>query len=355
MLETVPKPANVSLVQEGASESASARLDAIPRTRFGFYPTPIVRMRRLEERLGANGPRLFIKHDDYLGPGFGGNKLRKLEFAMAAELARGTTAVVTIGGARSNHARVTAAVSARFGLKCFLVLDGSEPVDDLQLLPATQFVYEKFGARICWVSSRAEREPRARALLDELNDEGEQASYLPLGLSFPLGALGYVQAYREAMEQLAPVGVRVDHMFHSTSSGGTQAGLVAGNELFGHDGTQIVGVSADDPRDTIVKKVAEIVDGVFGELDVVGVKADLDSLVVLDGFIGEGYGAETDASREATTILAETEGVLLDPVYTSKAMAAMIDWIRVGRFDRDQTVLFWHTGGQLAHFYARTP
>lgn len=333
--------------------SIPADLQNIPRIQCGFYPTPLEEMTRLQEELGKACPRLFIKRDDYLGTGFGGNKLRKLEYAMAPEIEFGTKTIVTIGGEKSNHARVTAAICARLGLRCVLVLDRSDTNSDSNdRLPASRFVYELMGAQVRWVANREEREETAMALVQEMNESGEKASYLPLGLSFPLGSLGYVSAVREVIGQFSQIDSQPNFIFHSSSSGGTQAGLVAGKELFGHDEIKIVGVSPDDPEKAIARKVAKIVNGIYELLEISSGNVAWEDVCVLDEFVGDGYGIDTEESKSVTQLLARMEGIILDPVYTSKAMAALIDWIRRGKFDRDDIVLFWHTGGQLAHFYA---
>lgn len=334
-----------------AASSTVRRLVNIPRVECGFYPTPLEEMVRLREVLGDECPRLFIKRDDFLGTGFGGNKLRKLEYVMAREVDQDTKVIVTLGGEKSNHARVTAAVCARLGLGCVLVLDRSDS-GSKNMVPASRFVYELLGAQVKWVSSREEREEAAMALVLEMNESGEKASYLPLGLSFPLGSLGYIRAYSEVTDQFDKIGIQPNYIFHSSSSGGTQAGLIAGKTLARREGVKIVGVSPDDSANTIASKVAEIVNGIFEKLETSRASTTSEDISVLDEFVGEGYGIETNESNIATRLLATMEGIILDPIYTSKAMAALIDWVKNGKFRRDDTVLFWHTGGQLAHFYA---
>ena len=335
------------------AQEATAKIDTIPRILCGTYPTPLEEMVRLRELLGAGCPRLFIKRDDYTGTGFGSNKLRKLDYAMARELERGTTAVVTIAGERSNHARVTAAVCAKLGLRCLLVLN--KATDDLYpegLVPASRFVYELFGAELRWVGSREEREPAALDLVEELQAAGEKASYLPLGVSFPLGALGFVRAVREVMDQFAKLDVYPSHIFHASTSGGTQAGMIVGCELFGKTKVKIVGVSPDDPSEDVSKRVSEIANGICKLLGAPVSDIRVDEVNVLDGFIGPGYGIETTESKDALQLLARTEGIILDPTYTAKTMAALLDWIAKANLTESDTVLFWHTGGQLASFYS---
>ena len=297
-------------------------------------------MPRLREALGG-GPRLFIKHDDYTGPAFGGNKVRKLEFELAAAQALKSDVILTVGGVRSNHARATAALSARLGLECHLILNG-----DFPNVPASLWLDHLYGAKIHRVDSREERTPTMRRIAEELRAGGRTPYEIPLGASTPLGALGYVRAAGE----IAASQLRFGYLFHSTSSGGTQAGLLAGIELAGL-ATKVVGVSADDPAIEIAASVAGIVEGI-GEL--LG-RTFQPSIDIDGGFVGEGYGIPTPAGQEAIELLARTEGVVLDPVYTAKAMAALIARVRGGRFTPDQNVLFLHTGGQMALFYADTP
>jgi 1-aminocyclopropane-1-carboxylate deaminase/D-cysteine desulfhydrase-like pyridoxal-dependent ACC family enzyme len=329
-----------------APTTQPAALNAFPRLECGFYPTPLEEMPRLRAALGRDCPRLFIKRDDLIGTGFGSNKVRKLDYAIARETARGAETIVTIAGEKSNHARVTAAVCARLGLRCVLVLNRAENgAVPRGLKAASRFAYEMYGAEIHWVASRAEREPKAFELTAKL---GARAAFIPLGVSFPLGALGFARAVQEVKEQFAALDVWPDYIFHASTSGGTQAGLIAGCRLAGADNTNIVGVSPDDPAEEIAGRVAEIVNGVYELLQTPPEPAQI---TVLDEFIGAGYGVETAAGRAALELTARTEGVMLDPVYTAKAMAALFDWIKCGKLSADDNVLFWHTGGQLAFFY----
>lgn len=329
-----------------------ALLDAFPRIECGFYPTPLEELKRLREHFGKNCPRIFIKHDDYTGTGFGSNKLRKLDFAIAREIEKGTETIITIAGEKSNHARVTAAVCAKFGLKCVLILNRAEPgVIPSGLKCASRFLYELYGAQIHWVNSREEREPKALKVLSELENKGEKVSYIPLGVSVPLGALGFVQAINEVKTQFEHFDANPDYIFHAGTSGGTQAGLIAGTQMLGWEKTRIVAVSPDDSAGEISQRVAEITNGIFTLLGKPGMRISSDNVIVLDEFIGSGYGARTDAGNRAADLLAKKEGVILDYVYTAKAMSALFDWIERGKLTADDNVLFWHTGGQMAWFY----
>jgi len=332
-------------------QAAIDRLHSIPRLSFGHYPTPIEELPRLRaaliEEVGTGKvPQIFIKRDDYTGPGFGGNKVRKLEYVLAQAVADGAEIAITCGGLKSNHCRVTAAMCARLGLKCILVLN--EPAYELTLKPASLRADELYGAEIHRVKNRDERNSTMEAIAARLRSEGKNVVVIPLGASIPLGAIGFVRAVEEAAAQLKTVGVRPDYVFHSSSSGGTQAGLVAGNQLFDLATKQIIGVSADDPSDSISAEVGKIIRGIGEVLD-----AEFDgNVTVLEEFIGPGYGIDSPESVAAIELLARTEGLMLDPVYSAKAMAGLLDWIRQGRFSESDTALFWHTGGQLALFYA---
>lgn len=328
---------------------AQARLSAVPQLHCGHYPTPIEELPRLRAALGPSCPRLLIKRDDYSGPGLGGNKVRKLEFVLAQAKADAAEVVITLGGEKSNHARITAALCARLGLRCELVMN-PPAVRFAGLQPASLLADQLYGAQLHFVTDRDERRTRAAALLAQYQQAGQRAVLLPLGASTSLGALGYVQAVAEAQAQLATLGVEVTHVIHATSSGGTQAGLVAGAQLFDWP-AQIIGISPDDPAAAIAAHVAEIIDGIGSLLELPPGAFD-NRVTVLDEFVGAGYGIPTAASTAALQLLARTEGVLLDPVYTAKAFAGLLALIERGEFTAEDTVLFWHTGGQLALFYA---
>lgn len=328
-------------------QQALNRLAQIPRLEFGHYPTPIEELLRFRQFLGANAPRIFIKRDDYTGPGFGGNKVRKLEYLLAKAVADGADVAISCGGVKSNHARVTAAMCARVGLRCVLVLNQAAVMYE-GLNPASLVADQMFGAEIIRVANREERIATMQSETERLKNEGHNVAEIPLGGSVPLGALGFVRAVGEAKTQLDAMNLRIDAIFHSSSSGGTQAGILSGLQLHGLDGVNDIGVSPDDSSESIGGEVAQVIRGV-GEL--LGVELD-NRATVLDEYTGDGYGIPSPEGEEALALLARAEGVVLDPVYTAKAMAALMDWVRNGKFGKDDNVLFWHTGGQLALFYS---
>jgi D-cysteine desulfhydrase family pyridoxal phosphate-dependent enzyme len=333
-------------MEQSRIEQAIERFNAIPHLNYGVFPTPIEEAPRFRQALGGGAPRVFIKRDDYTGPGFGGNKVRKLEYVLAKAVADGVEVAITSGGLKSNHARVTAAMCARIGLRCVLVLN-SAAVTYEGLKPASLAVDELLGAEVVRVASREERATMVESVAESLRGEGKKVAVIPIGASIPLGALGFVRAVEETKSRLEAIDTRIDYVFHSSSSGGTQAGIVAGCQLFDWRGVKVVGVSPDDTTASISAEVGKIIRGVGEAL---GAQLSED-VTVLDDYVGAGYGVPSAQGDEAIELLARTEGVILDPVYTAKAMAALIDWVRKGKLTENDNVMFWHTGGQLALFY----
>jgi 1-aminocyclopropane-1-carboxylate deaminase/D-cysteine desulfhydrase-like pyridoxal-dependent ACC family enzyme len=319
-------------------------LHSVPRLNLGYFPTPVVPMPRLRAELGESRP-LWIKHDEYSGPGFGGNKVRKLEYELAAAVAEGATDIITAGGLRSNHCRIACALTAQLGLQCHLVLNGLEPAKGAGE-PASHALDRLYGAEIRYVAKGPERGPTMAAWAEELRVRGKRPYAIPLGASTPLGACGYARAVFELRDQCEALGFTPAVIFHATASGGTQSGIAAGLKLVGWEQVELVGVSADDSSTVLGGEVQRILRGTEsllglgeGELDV-PVRVD-------DGFVGSGYGIPSAEGMAALELLAKCEGVVLDPVYTSKAMAGML--ARLSAL-QDGPVLFWHTGGQLALF-----
>ena len=321
-----------------ALREALARFPSIP---FAPQPSPVEPLPRLSAILGG-GPTLLVKRDDALPFGFGGNKVRKLAFVAARAQAEGADTLITAGGVQSNHARATAAAAAKLGLHAVLVANGIPPP-----APTANALLDRLlGAEIVYVETRDDRAPMMRQIADRLRARGRRPFEIPIGASTPLGALGYVLAVAELVDQIAPPTAIV----HATSSAGTQAGLVAGCRLLGLP-TRVIGVSADNPSASIAADVRMLVAGI-GEL--AGFPSSAlargTPIEVDDQFVGAGYGVPTTASREALELAARTEALFLDHTYTAKAMAALIAYVRQQRFRDGQTVVFWHTGGQVALF-----
>jgi D-cysteine desulfhydrase family pyridoxal phosphate-dependent enzyme len=315
-------------------------LDMLPTVHLAPLPTPVEEMNRLRAALGG-GPRLLVKRDDALQFGFGGNKVRKLRYVAAEALAAGADTLITSGGAQSNHARATAATAARLGLHCILVLNGAPPDPPT----ANALLDRLLGADLRYVPTREARKPAMDAAAAALRRLGRRPYVIPIGASTPLGAAAYVAAVGELLQQIDPP----DLIVHASSSGGTQAGLAAGCALAGVH-TRVIGISADEPADDLTREVRQIMAGLAMLLGFGATRFESTPVEIDDGFVGEGYGIPTPESRAAIELAARTEAAFLDPTYTSKAMAGLIARIRDGVFDAGQTVLFWHTGGQVGLF-----
>jgi D-cysteine desulfhydrase len=325
-------------VTSAALREALARFPSLP---FVVSPTLVEPLPRLRDMLGG-GPRLLIKRDDAIAFGFGGNKVRKLAFVGARAQADGADTLITAGGIQSNHARVTAATAAKLGMRAVLVANGAEP----ERRTANALLDSLLGAEVIHVPSRADRVPMILEIAERLRADGRHPFAIPIGASTPLGALGYALAVAELSDQDRPPDVIV----HSSSSGGTQAGLVAGCRLLGLR-TRVLGISADEPAAVLQAQVRAIVSGIADLLDMDPHKLARGTAIEIDDrFVGDGYGIPTDGSREAIDLTARTEAIFLDPTYTAKAMAGLIAYVRQQKFVENQTVLFWHTGGQVALF-----
>jgi len=310
----------------------------ISRLHFAHLPTPIEELPRLSEALG--GPRLLVKRDDQTGLAFGGNKTRKLEFLAAEAREQGARTLISAGAIQSNHCRQTAAAAARYGFECTLVLTGEMP----EKPSANLLLDELFGAKMITVPDRKDRDRILQETFDNAIAEGKKPYLVPYGGSSPTGALGYAFAMEEFMRQ----NVHADWIVFGTSSGGTHAGLVLCQRVFGYK-CNVLGISIDESEEwlkTHVSKLASDAGERLGEW----IEFAPDDILANADYCKAGYGVLTDAEREAVRLFAKYEGLLLDPVYTGRAAAGMIDLIRKGFFKKDETVLFWHTGGQPALF-----
>lgn len=322
-------------------DSALELFANIPRFRLVNLNTPIEPLKRLRRTI-PGAPQLWIKRDDLTGYLGGGNKLRKLEYVIADALSRGATTIVTTGSITSNLARNTALIAKRLGLNCELILSGGNP----ESARANWRVAEMLGVKIHSVAASHERPERMKEVARELEERGERVYQIPLGASDEVGSFGMVAAFEELGIQQLELGKQFDAIVFATSSGGTQAGLEVGKRLFNYRNLRLLGVSADDPAGLIKENVLKAVGpmlSMLGKVDVPGA----DELFVDDNFIGEGYAISTEESRAAAQLFVETEGILLDPVYVSKAAAGLLAYCREGRFKPADKVLFWHTGGVL--------
>lgn len=313
-------------------------MNNISRLHFAHLPTPIEELPRLSDHLA--GPRILIKRDDQTGLAFGGNKTRKLEFLVAEARDQGAKMLISGGALQSNHCRQTAAAAARFGFECTLVLTGELPAE-----PSANLLLDNlFGAQVVAVPDRKDRDRILQETFDNAVADGKKPYLVPYGGSSPTGALGYAFAAEEFMKQ----NTHADWMVFGTSSGGTHAGLVLGQRVFGYQG-RVLGISIDESEEWLKTHVSKIASDASEKL---GERIEFTPADVLANadYCEAGYGVLTDAEREAVHLFAKYEGLLLDPVYTGRAAAGMIDLIRKGYFKKEETVLFWHTGGQPALF-----
>lgn len=321
------------------------KLTNFPRVHITHGPTPLEFMPRLTEALG--GPNLYIKRDDCTGLGSGGNKTRKLEFLMADAVHHGADTIITQGATQSNHARQTVAIAVKMGMKCEILLEdrtGSK-VDNYKK-SGNVFLDHLFGARVQEVPGGTDMNAAMATLADTLRAKGQKPYIIPGGGSNPIGALGYVTCALEMVNQFNTQDLRVDCVVHATGSAGTQAGLVVGLE-----GTRsqipVLGIGVRAPKEAqetnvynLAVKTAELL-GVAGSIKRESVMANCD-------YVGGGYGVPTPGMIEAVTLVARLEGILLDPVYSGKGMAGLIDLCRKGHFKKGENVVFLHTGGAVA-------
>jgi D-cysteine desulfhydrase len=325
-------------------ENPTAPMVGFERKQLGFFPTPISDLPNLRQRLG--GPRLMIKRDDLSGLAFGGNKTRKLEYLIGDALAQGCDTVITGGAEQSNHCRQTAAACALCGLECHLVLGGSEPAT----LQGNILLDHLFGAHIHW-SGKLRKGENIPELVDELKKRGRRPYVVPYGGSSEIGALGFVEAARELQQQIAALDAPITHVVFASSSGGTQAGLIVGKFLYGATFRLIgIDIDKDESGDASFRSQVEHLVASTARLtgaSIPNIRAEVD---LRNQYAGAGYGVVGDLERKAITLLAQTEGILVDPVYTGRALGGLIDMIRGGAFDSKDCVLFWHTGGTPALF-----
>lgn len=309
----------------------------LPRIKLAQLPTPVENLPRMSAELG--GPRLMVKRDDLTGLAFGGNKTRKLEYLLAEAQSHGAKTIITAGAVQSNHCRQTVAACARLNFDCILVLSGEKP-----MFPTGNLMLDKlFNARLVW-TTLDERDQMLKQSFDAAWEAGQRPYLIPYGGSNSTGASAYALAMKELLDQ----NIRPDWIVFASSSGGTQAGLASGAKLFGFEG-KVLGISIDEAEADLQKRVA----GLASETaDALGVKVNFQpqDILVSGDYLGAGYGVMGAPEMDAIRLFARLEGLLLDPVYTGRAAAGMIDLIRKGFFKKGESVLFWHTGGTPALF-----
>lgn len=319
------------------------KIKELPRTKLGFFPTPLHELKRLTRFF--DGPRIFIKRDDLTGLAFGGNKTRKLEYLIADAISNGFDTVITGGAEQSNHCRQTAAAAAASGLECHLVLGGKDPEK-----PTGNILIDKLlGVKIHWTGEfrKGEKIPE---ITEQLRIAGKKPYIIPYGGSNPIGVYGFIEAMNEIGSQMNNMNIHFDHIVFASSSGGTHAGIVLGNEIH-KTGCNLIGIEIDKAEDEgpyairlqkLLNQASEFIgfNKFFSTQD----------LILKNEYLGEGYAVVGDLERNAIRLLAQKEGILVDPVYTGRAFGGLIDMVEKKKFGRNENVLFWHSGGTPSLF-----
>lgn len=328
------------------------QLSDFPRASLAHLPTPLEFLPGLSKHLG--GPGIYVKRDDCTGLATGGNKTRKLEFSMGEALAQGADTIITVGAVQSNHVRQTAAAACKLGLSCEVMLEHRvQHPSEIYRNSGNVLLDRIFGANLREYPGGTDFNIAMQEVADEVRSRGGRPYYIPGGASNAVGALGYVQCGIEMLQQFDEQGLSIDHVVTATGSAGTHAGLAVGLRGSGSK-LPILGVGVNAPQDAQEEKVFKLA---LETAELVAAPGCVDrSDIVADcNYIGPGYGEPTDGMNEAVLMLARMEGLLFDPVYSGKALAGMIDYIREGRFIQGQTIVFLHTGGSAGLFaYADT-
>lgn len=311
-------------------------IERLPRITLANLPTPLEEMPRLSKLLG--GPKIWIKRDDLTGLAFGGNKVRKLEFEMADAVKQGADVVVAGGVIQSNHALATTVAARRLGMKIVLLLRGQEP----QEYTGNLLLDHIFGAEIRFIQAEwHESVEVTRNVVEELKGKGYAPYVAPF--SSPLGSVGYVNALLELQEQAKRINFKVDCLVHAAGSGGTQAGIIVGNKAL-ETGINVIGIATESDGDWLLNTTTQIADECTRLLDL-DLIVTIEDVKILYDYVGEGYGILDEKSRETIKLVARTEGIMLDPVYTSKAMSGLMDLVKKGHFENYRNIVFLHTGG----------
>ncbi|MBD1559288.1 D-cysteine desulfhydrase [Vibrio sp. S9_S30] len=320
-------------------------LARFPRLRFAHLSTPLEPMERLSELL--DGPNLWIKRDDCTGLAGGGNKTRKLEFLMADAIEQGANTIITQGATQSNHARQTAAIAAKCAMECYLLLEDRTGSEDLDYVHNGNVMLDQlFGASLTKYPAGTDMNQAMLDLAEQLRAQGKKPYIIPGGGSNAIGALGYVNCALELVSQANNMGLKIDHLVHATGSAGTQAGLVTG--LVGSNAQiPLLGFGVRVPKEQQENNVFALAGKTCEKLGIPGAVKRSDVVANCD-YVGDGYGIPAKSTLEAIDLFSKYEGILLDPVYSGKGAAGLIDFIRKGHFKKGENVVFLHTGGAQA-------
>jgi L-cysteate sulfo-lyase len=316
--------------------------DKFERIDLGHFPTRIEYLKNISELL--NGPQIFIKRDDCTGLATGGNKTRKLEFILPDAIKNNSDLIVTIGAIQSNHARQTAAACAKLGIKCLIVLEQRlENAPESYMNSGNVFLNKVFGAEMILCSKDRDVKEYAEEIMEDRKRDGYNPYFIPVGGSNRLGELGYIECMREILEN--PKNDSFSHIVVATGSGGTHAGLVAGKTLY-KSNIKIIGISIKDTKPKQEKRVLKLTQN---SCKYISCNPPIEEdIIVFDDYVGPGYAMPTDGMRDALSLMAIKEAILLDPVYTGKAFDGLINLVRKNYFNSSDRVLFIHTGGSAA-------
>lgn len=318
-----------------------------PRRFIAHLPTPLERLDRLTKELG--GPEIWIKRDDCTGLSTGGNKTRKLEFLMAEAELQGADMVMTQGATQSNHARQTAAFAAKLGMDCHILLEDRTGSNNANYNHNGNVLLDHLhGATTEKRAGGLDMNAEMEAVADKFRADGRKVYTIPGGGSNPTGALGYVNCAFELVGQANDRGLKIDHLVHATGSAGTQAGLIVGLKAMNAQ-IPLLGIGVRAPKPKQEENVYNLACATAEKLGCPGIVERQDVIANTD-YVGEGYGIPTESGIEAIRMFAELESILLDPVYSAKGAAGLIDLIRKGHFKKDERVVFLHTGGSVALF-----
>ena len=322
-------------------------LSGFPRVTLAHLPTPLEHMPRLSEHLG--GPQIYVKRDDCTGLATGGNKTRKLEYSMGEALQQGADTIITVGAVQSNHVRQTAAAACKLGMQCEVLLEHrvAEPTD-LYRNSGNVLLDRIFGANLREYDKGTDFDAAMAEVADEVRAAGGNPYIIPGGASNPVGALGYVNCGVELLQQIDEAKLPINHIVTASGSAGTHSGLAVGIRGAGSD-LPILGIGVNAPQGIQEERVYKLACETAELVGAPGV-VSRDDIIADCNYIGAGYGLPTNSMNEAVLMLARLEGLLFDPVYSGKALAGMIDYIRQGRFSKSDTLAFLHTGGAAGLF-----
>ncbi|WP_114287039.1 D-cysteine desulfhydrase [Candidatus Halocynthiibacter alkanivorans] len=322
-------------------------LARFPRRFIAHLPTPLERLDRLSKELG--GPEIWIKRDDCTGLSTGGNKTRKLEFLMAEAELEGADMVITQGATQSNHARQTAAFAAKLGIPCHILLEDRTGSDNANYNTNGNVLLDHLhGATTEILPGGTDMAAEMEAVAEKMRADGKTVYIIPGGGSNPTGALGYVNCAFELLGQVNNSNLKIDHIVHATGSAGTQAGLITGLKAINAN-ISLLGIGVRAPKALQEENVYKLALATAEKLGCPGI-VQREDVVANTDYVGEGYGIPTQSGIEAIRMFAELEGILLDPVYSAKGAAGLIDLIRKGVFSKDERIVFIHTGGSVALF-----